>query len=179
MNMLELISKVSNLVLEATDKVPTDQRQGVYEKLDDGLDMILGTLVGATYGVEVICNPDGDRGLISIDGVKMGHYEFAAWLTKKENEETEAPASEEKESQSGSKLRFEDSDRHYPGEIIDIISFDGELSERDARREVKFATGCFVASNSNHTLEYDEENNLTILHDVVLGRRASASELIR
>ena len=89
MNMLELVSKVSGLVLEAADKVPTDQRQGVYEKLDDGLDMILGTLVGATYGVEVICNPDGDRGLISIDGVKMGHYEFAAWLTKKENEETD------------------------------------------------------------------------------------------
>ena len=177
MNMLELVSKVSGLVLEAADKVPADQRQGVYEKLDDGLDMILGTLVGATYGVEVICNPDGNRGLISIDGVKMGHYEFSDWLTKKENEETEA--SEEKESQSGSKLRFEDGDRHYPGEVIEIITFDGELSDRDARREVKFATGCFVASNSNHTLEYDEDNNLTILHDVVLGRRASASELVR
>lgn len=179
MNMLELVSKVSNLVLEATDKVPTDQRQEVYEKLDDGLDMILGTLVGATYGVEVICNPDGDRGLISIDGVKMGHYEFAAWLTKKENEETEAPASEEKESQSGSKLRFEDSDRHYPGEVIDVISFDGALTEREAKREVKFATGCFVASDSNHTIEYDAYNDLTIVHNVVLGRRASASELVR
>lgn len=54
---------------------------------DDAQDALMAYKIGKKYGVEVVCNPDGDRTKVSIDGVVMNQEQFATWLMGKELEE--------------------------------------------------------------------------------------------
>lgn len=176
MSMLKTINGVGSLLMSEAMALPSGLTREVHEKLDDAMDLICSTLVANKFGVEVVCNPEGNRNLILIDGVAMNRFEFADWLLAKE---TEPEANEQMQDQVNPETGEVTVNEYSAGQVIEIISFDGELTDRMARREVKYATGYFVAADSEHTIEYDAENDLTMMHNVKLGRKASAAELAR
>lgn len=176
--MLKTINGVGSLLMGEAMKLPNGLTEEVKVALDHAMDLICSTLVANKYGVTVECNPNGDRNLIKIDGQLMNHYEFNNWIMEKEAE-ANAPKQDTNINPETGEVLEETPVTYSQGMTIPVISFDGHLTDRVVRREVKYCTGYFVAADSNHTSEYDEENNLTIVHNVTLGRKASASELVR
>ena len=53
---------------------------------DDAADRLWAYRLRKEFGVEVVCNPDGDRTKVMIDGVVMDHEQFSEWYASKQLE---------------------------------------------------------------------------------------------
>lgn len=77
---------MNNLELNEMLAQMSQEERNLVLAADDALDAYYSYKLNKEYGVTVICNPDGDRTKISIDGVIMNHEEFANWLLEKQIE---------------------------------------------------------------------------------------------
>lgn len=112
-----------------------------YEIIDDGMDAIMEKLISKKYGVEVHCNPNGDRSLISIDSEEMDMSGFEHWLDSKDHPVEEATNSTPRTSG----LRF---GSNLPNEV-EVNSTDAKVVSKYLRKTYGYclAKGYNVGDN--------------------------------
>lgn len=191
--MLSLsLSMVSSILAKEAYALPEGLTQDVAEALDDAMDLICSKLVSTKYGVEVVCNPDGDRNSISIDGQIMGHAEFDRWLAAKEAEESHPTSNPYEEEEMDEDDCEDESDPNVctlfgnqaPANLpteLDIPLEDlpeGNNLEARIRKYLRKTYKCCLAKNT--TMRYVENLNLggpVHVRDITWGRKLSRSEI--
>ena len=133
---------------------------------DDAADRLWAYRLRKELGVqEVVCNPDGDRTKVMIDGVVMDHEEFNIWYMGKQFEKiidggynclpTDLEISYEELSNGG-----------YVALPSDV--------KRYLRREFGY---CLARDNSNMTIDIQDDDEMVYVHNIAWGRKLTTEEL--
>ena len=132
---------------------------------DDAADRLWAYRLRKEFGVEVVCNPDGDRTKVMIDGVVMDHEEFNIWYMGKQFEKiideeynclpTDLEISYEELSNGG-----------YVALPSDV--------KRYLRREFGY---CLARDNSNMTIDIQDDDEMVYVHNIAWGRKLTTEEL--
>lgn len=132
---------------------------------DDAVDRLWAYRLRKEFGVEVVCNPDGDRTKVMIDGVVMDHEEFNIWYMGKQFEKiidgeynclpTDLEISYEELSNGG-----------YVALPSDV--------KRYLRREFGY---CLARDNSNMTIDIQDDDEMVYVHNIAWGRKLTTEEL--
>ena len=138
---------------------------------DDATDRLWAYKLRKEFGVEVVCNPDGDRTKIMIDGVVMDHEQFSEWYASKQLEKMT----------SGSDDEDTDEPTVLPTDLE--ISYD-ELSRggyvalpSDVKRYLRREFGYCLARNNNMTIDIQDDDETVYVHDIAWGRKLTTEEL--
>lgn len=131
---------------------------------DDAADRLWAYRLGKEFGVEVVCNPDGDRTKIMIDGVVMDHEEFNIWYMGKQFEKI--------------------IDGGYNCLPTDLeISYE-ELSRggyaalpSDVKRYLRREFGYCLARDNNMTIDIQDDDEMVYVHNIAWGRKLTTEEL--
>lgn len=140
---------------------------------DDAADRLWAYRLRKELGVqEVVCNPDGDRTKVMIDGVVMDHEQFSEWYASKQLEKMA--------------LGNNDEDTDEPTVLpTDLeISYD-ELSRggyvalpSDVKRYLRREFGyCLARDNSNMTIDIQDDDEMVYVHNIAWGRKLTTEEL--
>lgn len=131
---------------------------------DDAADRLWAYRLRKEFGVEVVCNPDGDRTKVMIDGVVMDHEEFNIWYMGKQFEKI--------------------IDEEYNCLPTDLeISYD-ELSRggyvalpSDVKRYLRREFGYCLARDNNMTIDIQDDDEMVYVHNIAWGRKLTTEEL--
>lgn len=139
---------------------------------DDAADRLWAYRLRKEFGVqEVVCNPDGDRTKVMIDGVVMDHEQFNEWYAGKQLEKI--------------LNRNDDTDNCEECLPTDLeISYD-ELSRggyvalpSDVKRYLRKEFGyCLARDNSNMTIDIQDDDEMVYVHNIAWGRKLTTEEL--
>ena len=131
---------------------------------DDAADRLWAYRLRKEFGVEVVCNPDGDRTKVMIDGVVMDHEEFNIWYMGKQFEKI--------------------IDEEYNCLPTDLeISYE-ELSNggyvalpSDVKRYLRREFGYCLARDNNMTIDIQDDDEMVYVHNIAWGRKLTTEEL--
>ena len=93
---------------------------------DDAMDAYYSYTLHRDFGVDVVCNPGGDRSLIQIDGVTMDQRQFAQWLQAKMAGEDYVPENEDDVDDTDD---VDDVEELTDDDIEDLLRGDDDVSE--------------------------------------------------
>lgn len=137
---------------------------------DDAADRLWAYRLRKEFGVEVVCNPDGDRTKVMIDGVVMDHEQFNEWYTGKQLEKILNSNDDE-----------DNCEECLPTELE--ISYD-ELSNggyvalpSDVKRYLRREFGYCLARNNNMTIDIQDDDEMVYVHNIAWGRKLTTEEL--
>lgn len=86
--MEELLNMLmANANVSEEEKAAAARVDEAMKALDDAMDAMMVIHLKKEFGVEAVCNPDGDRSKIKIDGVIMDKEEFAVWYIARKFEQ--------------------------------------------------------------------------------------------
>ena len=137
---------------------------------DDAADRLWAYKLRKEFGVEVVCNPDGDRTKVMIDGVVMDHEQFSEWYASKQLEKI--------------LNRNDDEDNCEECLPTDLeISYD-ELSNggyvalpSDVKRYLRREFGYCLARDNNMTIDIQDDDEMVYVHNIAWGRKLTTEEL--
>lgn len=137
---------------------------------DDAADRLWAYRLRKEFGVEVVCNPDGDRTKVMIDGVVMDHEQFSEWYASKQLEKI--------------LNRNDDEDNCEECLPTDLeISYD-ELSRggyvalpSDVKRYLRREFGYCLARDNNMTIDIQDDDEMVYVHNIAWGRKLTTEEL--
>ena len=137
---------------------------------DDAADRLWAYRLRKEFGVEVVCNPDGDRTKVMIDGVVMDHEQFSEWYASKQLEKI--------------LNRNDDEDNCEECLPTDLeISYD-ELSNggyvalpSDVKRYLRREFGYCLARDNNMTIDIQDDDEMVYVHNIAWGRKLTTEEL--
>ena len=137
---------------------------------DDAADRLWAYKLRKEFGVEVVCNPDGDRTKVMIDGVVMDHEQFSEWYASKQLEKI--------------LNRNDDEDNCEECLPTDLeISYD-ELSRggyvalpSDVKRYLRREFGYCLARDNNMTIDIQDDDEMVYVHNIAWGRKLTTEEL--
>lgn len=135
-------------------------------RADDALDALYSYKLTKEYGVNVVCNPDGDRTKIAIDGVVMNQEEFYQWLRNKE-----AAVEEDVDEECVDPM-------HVP-----YLNDDGDLcyefTKMYIEAYIRAMSGKYLAKGSQLAWTNDDARHEYVVTNVEYGRSMSDAELER
>lgn len=166
MNGMNMMNK-EDLQKVLNEMDPTERELAL--KADNALDALYSYRLSREYGVNVVCNPDGDRTKIAIDGVVMNQGEFYQWLCDKEAEEDNEDDYEEDEYVDPTHVPYldENGDLCY------------ELAKMYIEAYVRAMSGKYLAKGTQLAWTSDDENHEYIITNVEYGRSMSDAEFER
>ena len=138
---------------------------------DDAADRLWAYRLRKELGVqEVVCNPDGDRTKVMIDGVVMDQEQFSEWYASKQLEKI--------------LNRNDDEDNCEECLPTDLeISYD-ELSRggyvalpSDVKRYLRREFGYCLARDNNMTIDIQDDDEMVYVHNIAWGRKLTTEEL--
>ena len=166
MNMKPMNNEDLQNILNEMD--PTERELTL--KADDALDALYSYKLTKEYGVDVVCNPNGDRTKIAIDGVVMNQEEFYQWLCDKEDETDEED------------YDYED-DEYVDPTHVPYLNDDGDLCYEFAKMYieayVRAMSGKYLAKGAHLEWTNDDENQEYIVMNAEYGRSMSDAEFER
>lgn len=137
---------------------------------DDAADRLWAYKLRKEFGVEVVCNPDGDRTKVMIDGVVMDHEQFSEWYASKQLEKILNRNDDE-----------DNCEECLPTELE--ISYD-ELSNggyvalpSDVKRYLRREFGYCLARDNNMTIDIQDDDEMVYVHNIAWGRKLTTEEL--
>ena len=137
---------------------------------DDAADRLWAYRLRKEFGVEVVCNPDGDRTKVMIDGVVMDHEQFSEWYASKQLEKILNSNDDE-----------DNCEECLPTELE--ISYE-ELSNggyvalpSDIKRYLRKEFGYCLARDNNMTIDIQDDDEMVYVHNIAWGRKLTTEEL--
>ena len=137
---------------------------------DDAADRLWAYKLRKEFGVEVVCNPDGDRTKVMIDGVVMDHEQFSEWYASKQLEKILNSNDDE-----------DNCEECLPTELE--ISYE-ELSNggyvalpSDIKRYLRKEFGYCLARDNNMTIDIQDDDEMVYVHNIAWGRKLTTEEL--
>lgn len=131
---------------------------------DDAADRLWAYRLGKEFGVEVVCNPDGDRTKVMIDGVVMDHEEFNIWYMGKQFE---------KIIDGGYNCLPTDLEISY-----EELSNGGYVAlPSDVKRYLRREFGYCLARDNNMTIDIQDDDEMVYVHNIAWGRKLTTEEL--
>ena len=138
---------------------------------DDAADRLWAYRLRKEFGVEVVCNPDGDRTKVMIDGVVMGHEEFNIWymgkqfekiLNSNDDEDTDEPTV----LPTDLEISYEELSN---GGYVALPS--------DVKRYLRREFGYCLARDNNMTIDIQDDDEMVYVHNIAWGRKLTTEEL--
>lgn len=134
---------------------------------DDAADRLWAYKLRKEFGVEVVCNPDGDRTKVMIDGVVMDHEEFNIWYMGKQFEKI---IDEEYNCEECLPTELEIS--------YDELSRGGYVAlPSDVKRYLRREFGYCLARDNNMTIDIQDDDEMVYVHNIAWGRKLTTEEL--
>lgn len=131
---------------------------------DDAADRLWAYRLRKELGVEVVCNPDGDRTKVMIDGVVMDHEEFNIWYMGKQFE---------KIIDGGYNCLPTDLEISY-----EELSNGGYVAlPSDVKRYLRREFGYCLARDNNMTIDIQDDDEMVYVHNIAWGRKLTTEEL--
>lgn len=131
---------------------------------DDAADRLWAYRLRKEFGVEVVCNPDGDRTKVMIDGVVMDHEEFNIWYMGKQFE---------KIIDGGYNCLPTDLEISY-----EELSNGGYVAlPSDIKRYLRKEFGYCLARDNNMTIDIQDDDEMVYVHNIAWGRKLTTEEL--
>ena len=132
---------------------------------DDAADRLWAYRLRKEFGVqEVVCNPDGDRTKVMIDGVVMDHEEFNIWYMGKQFE---------KIIDGGYNCLPTDLEISY-----EELSNGGYVAlPSDVKRYLRREFGYCLARDNNMTIDIQDDDEMVYVHNIAWGRKLTTEEL--
>ena len=131
---------------------------------DDAADRLWAYRLRKEFGVEVVCNPDGDRTKVMIDGVVMDHEEFNIWYMGKQFE---------KIIDGGYNCLPTDLEISY-----EELSNGGYVAlPSDVKRYLRKEFGYCLARDNNMTIDIQDDDEMVYVHNIAWGRKLTTEEL--
>lgn len=132
---------------------------------DDAADRLWAYKLRKEFGVqEVVCNPDGDRTKVMIDGVVMDHEEFNIWYMGKQFE---------KIIDGGYNCLPTDLEISY-----EELSNGGYVAlPSDVKRYLRREFGYCLARDNNMTIDIQDDDEMVYVHNIAWGRKLTTEEL--
>lgn len=131
---------------------------------DDAADRLWAYKLRKEFGVEVVCNPDGDRTKVMIDGVVMDHEEFNIWYMGKQFE---------KIIDGGYNCLPTDLEISY-----EELSRGGYVAlPSDVKRYLRKEFGYCLARDNNMTIDIQDDDEMVYVHNIAWGRKLTTEEL--
>ena len=137
---------------------------------DDAADRLWAYKLRKEFGVEVICNPDGDRTKVMIDGVVMDHEQFSEWYTGKQLEKMTLGNDDEDNCEECLPTDLEIS--------YDELSRGGYVAlPSDVKRYLRKEFGYGLARDNNMTIDIQDDDEMVYVHNIAWGRKLTTEEL--
>ena len=138
---------------------------------DDAADRLWAYRLRKELGVqEVVCNPNGDRTKVMIDGLVMDQEQFSEWYASKQLEKILNSNDDE-----------DNCEECLPTELE--ISYD-ELSRggyvalpSDIKRYLRKEFGYCLARDNNMTIDIQDDDEMVYVHNIAWGRKLTTEEL--
>lgn len=139
--------------------------------VDDAADRLCAYRLRKELGVEVVCNPDGDRTKVMIDGVVMDHEQFSEWYASKQLEKIlNSNADEDTDEPTVLPTDLEIS--------YDELSRGGYVAlPSDVKRYLRREFGYCLARDNNMTIDIQDDDEMVYVHDIAWGRKLTTEEL--
>ena len=122
------------------------------------------------FGVEVVCNPDGDRTKVMIDGVVMDHEQFSEWYASKQLEKMTLGNDDEDNCEeclpTDLEISYEELSR---GGYVALPS--------DVKRYLRREFGYCLARDNNMTIDIQDDDEMVYVHNIAWGRKLTTEEL--
>ena len=137
---------------------------------DDAADRLWAYRLRKEFGVEVVCNPDGDRTKVMIDDVVMDHEQFNEWYTSKQLEKILNSNDDEDNCEECLPTDLEIS--------YDELSRGGYVAlPSDVKRYLRREFGYCLARNNNMTIDIQDDDEMVYVHNIAWGRKLTTEEL--
>lgn len=137
---------------------------------DDATDRLWAYKLRKEFGVEVVCNPDGDRTKVMIDGVVMDHEQFSEWYASKQLEKILNSNDDEDNCEECLPTDLEIS--------YDELSRGGYVAlPSDVKRYLRKEFGYCLARNNNMTIDIQDDDEMVYVHNIAWGRKLTTEEL--
>lgn len=137
---------------------------------DDAADRLWAYRLRKEFGVEVVCNPDGDRTKVMIDGVVMDHEQFNEWYASKQLEKILNRNDDEDNCEeclpTDLEISYEELSR---GGYVALPS--------DVKRYLRREFGYCLARNNNMTIDIQDDDEMVYVHNIAWGRKLTTEEL--
>lgn len=137
---------------------------------DDAADRLWAYKLRKELGVEVVCNPDGDRTKVMIDGVVMDHEQFSEWYASKQLEKILNSNDDEDNCEECLPTDLEIS--------YDELSRGGYVAlPSDVKRYLRREFGYCLARDNNMTIDIQDDDEMVYVHNIAWGRKLTTEEL--
>lgn len=137
---------------------------------DDAADRLWAYKLRKEFGVEVVCNPDGDRTKVMIDGVVMDHEQFSEWYASKQLEKMTLGNDDEDNCEeclpTDLEISYEELSR---GGYVALPS--------DVKRYLRREFGYCLARDNNMTIDIQDDDEMVYVHNIAWGRKLTTEEL--
>ena len=136
---------------------------------DDAADRLWAYRLRKEFGVqEVVCNPDGDRTKVMIDGVVMDHEQFSEWYASKQLEKMALGNDDEEPTVLPTDLEIS----------YDELSNGGYVAlPSDVKRYLRREFGYCLARDNNMTIDIQDDDEMVYVHNIAWGRKLTTEEL--
>lgn len=137
---------------------------------DDAADRLWAYRLRKEFGVEVVCNPDGDRTKVMIDGVVMDHEQFSEWYASKQLEKILNSNDDEDNCEECLPTDLEIS--------YEELSNGGYVAlPSDVKRYLRREFGYCLARDNNMTIDIQDDDEMVYVHNIAWGRKLTTEEL--
>ena len=135
---------------------------------DDAADRLWAYKLRKEFGVEVVCNPDGDRTKVMIDGVVMDHEQFSEWYASKQLEKILNRNDDEEPTVLPTDLEIS----------YEELSNGGYVAlPSDVKRYLRKEFGYCLARDNNMTIDIQDDDEMVYVHNIAWGRKLTTEEL--
>ena len=135
---------------------------------DDAADRLWAYKLRKEFGVEVVCNPDGDRTKVMIDGVVMDQEQFSEWYASKQLEKILNSNDDEEPTVLPTDLEIS----------YDELSRGGYVAlPSDVKRYLRREFGYCLARDNNMTIDIQDDDEMVYVHNIAWGRKLTTEEL--
>ena len=135
---------------------------------DDAADRLWAYRLRKEFGVEVVCNPDGDRTKVMIDGVVMDHEQFSEWYASKQLEKILNSNDDEEPTVLPTDLEIS----------YEELSNGGYVAlPSDVKRYLRREFGYCLARDNNMTIDIQDDDEMVYVHNIAWGRKLTTEEL--
>lgn len=137
---------------------------------DDAADRLWAYKLRKEFGVqEVVCNPDGDRTKVMIDGVVMDQEQFNEWYASKQLEKMTPDNDDEEPTVLPTDLEISYEELSRGG----YVALPSDV-KRYLRREFGY---CLARDNSNMTIDIQDDDEMVYVHNIAWSRKLTTEEL--
>ena len=136
---------------------------------DDAVDRLWAYRLRKELGVqEVVCNPDGDRTKVMIDGVVTDQEQFSEWYASKQLEKMTPGNDDEEPTVLPTDLEIS----------YDELSRGGYVAlPSDVKRYLRREFGYCLARDNNMTIDIQDDDEMVYVHNIAWGRKLTTEEL--